>query len=156
MVVCHTSFFQGLSMMGMLKTRSVLCSCPSLQAGCVQDPHGLRVAILQWENRVLEGKDDLNSGGDYMQPMIFPASSSSQPSIPLRQAAWFAWRANLSLPPSPSTCRTLICHLSWVTCRALGAFCCSCGLSSPKHLVCQKRAASKSRGLPAQPVGAGR
>lgn len=37
---------------------------------------GLRVGVLQWENRVLEGKDNPNSGGGYMQPVIFPASSS--------------------------------------------------------------------------------
>lgn len=30
-----------------------------------------------------------------------------------------------SLPLSPPTCWTLICHLSWVICRPLGVFCCS-------------------------------
>lgn len=30
-----------------------------------------------------------------------------------------------SLPPAPSICWTLICHVSWVICGALGVFCCS-------------------------------
>lgn len=48
-----------------------------------------------------------------------------------------------SLPPSLPACWTLICHLSWVICGALGVFRCSCGLSPPKHLACQKTGSIK-------------
>lgn len=124
-----------------------MCCAPGLQAG---DPRGLGVAFLQWEKRVLEGEDNPTAGAhaahDLPCLLISTIDTSKTSSMVCLEGK------SLALP---STCWTRICHLSWVVCRALGVSCCSWGLSPPKNLVCQQKAASKSRGLPAQPTGSG-
>jgi len=73
---------------------------------------------------------------------------SSRPSIRPSRAARLPQRANLSLP---STCRPLICHLSWVTGGALGVFLPAAEVH-PRRSTSRARngAASKSCGSPAR------